>query len=52
VTASDDVFGAPVHRPTMADLHRQADEHKREEREQRAAARREADAAELAGAQA
>jgi hypothetical protein len=51
-TASDDIFGAPVHRPTLAELHRQADERKRVERDQRAAARRDADAAELAGAQA
>jgi hypothetical protein len=51
VTASDDVFGAPVHRPSLAELHRQAEERKRLEREQRAAARRAADAAELAHAQ-
>jgi hypothetical protein len=43
-TASDDIFSAPVHRPTLAQLHRQADERKRVERDQRAAARRDADA--------
>jgi hypothetical protein len=49
-TASDDVFAAPVSRPSLAELHRQADERKRLEREQGGAVRRAAEAAELARA--